>query len=295
MPLRHFFIALAVVAIWGTNFVVVKIALDHVPPLLFAALRFLFALLPAVFFLPRPKVPLSNLAAYGVLNGVGQFGLMYLAIAGRISPGLASLVIQTQVFFTVGLSMLLAGETLKPFQYVALLAGAAGIAVIGAHTDANVTPTGLCLMIVAAMSWALANIANKRAGKVNMLAYVVWASAFAVPPLFVLSFWFEGSSAVVHALREAGPMDWAAVLWQSVGNTMFGYAAWGWLLSRYPASVVAPMALMVPLFGMGTASVVLGEALPAWKIWAASLILIGLVLNLLWPVIKRRLSLDLST
>ena len=171
---------------------------------------------------------------------------MYMAIDGRISPGLASLVIQCQVFFTVGLSIGLAGERVRPFQLIGLLAATVGIAVIGLHTDATVTLAGLFMMIAASFFWAVANIVNKRAGRVPMLGYVVWASLFAVPPLVVLTLWLEGPTRVLQALTGSSTATWAAVLWQSVGNTMFGYAAWGWLLSRHPASVVSPMGLMVP-------------------------------------------------
>ena len=130
LPLRHFLLALAIVAVWGTNFVVIKLALGAMPPLLFAALRFTLALVPAMFFLPRPAVPWRNLAAYGVLIGVGQFGLLYVAMNGHISPGIASLVVQTQVFFTIGLSMLMAGERVRGFQWLALLLASSGIATI---------------------------------------------------------------------------------------------------------------------------------------------------------------------
>jgi O-acetylserine/cysteine efflux transporter len=143
LPLRHFLLALAVVAVWGTNFVVIKLALEQLPPLLFAALRFGLVLFPALFFLARPAVPLGNLALYGLLIGVGQFGVLYVAMDGHISPGLASLVIQVQVFFTIGLSMRLAGERVRRFQWFALLLAAAGIAVIILHTDGSTTPLGL--------------------------------------------------------------------------------------------------------------------------------------------------------
>ena len=120
LPLRHLLLALAVVAVWGTNFVVIKLALGHLPPLLFAALRFTLAALPAVFLLPRPAVSWGNLAAYGLLIGVGQFGVMFVAMNGHISPGLASLVVQVQVFFTIGLAMALSGEGVRRHLWLAL-------------------------------------------------------------------------------------------------------------------------------------------------------------------------------
>jgi O-acetylserine/cysteine efflux transporter len=283
LPWRHALLALAVVAVWGSNFVVIKLGLDELPPLLFGTLRFTFALLPAVFFLPRPAVGWRNLAGYGVLIGAGQFGLLYLAMRGEISPGIASLVVQMQVFFTIGLSMALTRERVRGHQWLALALAVAGITIIGAHTDGSTTVKGLVMVLAAAFSWACGNTLSRRAGQVNMLAYVVWSSLFALPPLLVLSLIFEGGPAIAAGLRGASAGAWAAVLWQSVGNSLFGYAAWGWLLARHPAATITPMALLVPVFGMGAATLLLGEPLPAWKLLAAGLVMAGLALNLLWP------------
>ena len=290
LPWLHVLLAIAVVAVWGTNFVVIRIGLDHLPPLTFAALRFTFALLPAVFFLKKPDVPWRNLAAYGVLIGAGQFGLLYIAMSGFISPGLASLVVQTQVFFTIGLAMWLAKERIRSLQLVALGLAAVGLVVIVAHTDASVTPLGLALVLIAAASWAGGNAFSKAAGKVNMLAYVVWASLFSVPPLLILALVFEGPQAMIQGVRAADAATWAAVLWQSVGNTLFGYAAWGWLLSRHPAAVITPMAMLVPVFGMGASAIWLGESLPPWKLLAAGLVMSGLAINIFWPTLERRFA-----
>lgn len=278
------------VAVWGTNFVVIKLALAHLPPLLFAALRFALAFFPAVLLLPRPAVSWRNLAAYGVLIGVGQFGVLYLAMKGNISPGLASLVIQTQVFFTIVLAMRVARERVQPYQWLALALAAAGIGVIAAHTDGDTTVLGLLMVLGAAFCWACANMVSKRAGSVNMLSYVVWSSIMAVPPLVVLSLLFEGWPAIEAGLRSADALTWWAVAWQAFGNTLFGYAAWGWLLSRHPAASITPMALLVPVFGMAAASVMLAEPLPGWKLGAAALVLCGLALNMLWPRLKAMLA-----
>lgn len=288
LPLRHFLLALAVVAVWGTNFVVIRVALDHLPPLLFATLRFTLVLLPVVFFVKRPQVPWTNLAAYGVLIGAGQFGLLFVAMKGHISPGLASLVVQTQVFFTISMAMKISGEKVQPFQIVALLLAASGIVLIAAHGGGAATPLGVLLILLAAASWAGGNIVARQAGTVNMLAYVVWASLFSIPPLFLMSLWLEGWPAMVAGVRNADALTWGAVAWQAVGNTMFGYAAWGWLLARHPAATVTPMALLVPVFGMGASAILLHESLPGWKLAAAALVLTGLAVNMLWLKVRTR-------
>ena len=253
LPLRHFLLALAVVAVWGVNFVVIKFALGALPPILMAALRFGLVLLPGLFFFARPAVPLGNLATYGLLIGAGQFGLLYVAMNGHISPGLASLVIQVQVFFTIGLAMRISGERVRRFQWLALLLAAGGIAVIMLHTDGSTTPFGLFLVLLAALAWAGGNIAAKQGAPTNILAYVVWSSAFAVPPLIALSLAVEG---------------WAAI----------------------SAATITPMAMLVPVFGMGASALMLDEALPPWKLAAAALVMAGLALNLLWPRLRAALA-----
>ena len=290
LPLRHLLLALAVVAVWGTNFVVIKLALGHLPPLLFAALRFTLAALPAVLFLPRPAVSWGNLAAYGLLIGVGQFGVMFIAMHGHITPGLASLVIQLQVFFTIGLAMYFSGERLLRVQWLALLLASGGIGIIVAHTDGSTSLLGLGLMLLAALCWAGGNLVARQAGRINMLAYVVWSSLFAAPPLVALSLLLEGWPAISHGLQAADTWTWLAVAWQALGNTLFGYAAWAWLLARHPAASITPTALLVPLFGMGGAALWLGEDLPAWKLGAAALVIAGLALNLLWPQLRNYLQ-----
>lgn len=283
LPLSHLLLALAVVAVWGTNFVVIKFALDTLPPLALATLRFALAWLPAALLVPRPAVPWHELAAYGVLIGAGQFGLLFIALRADISPGLASLAIQMQVFFTIGLAMRLSNERPNRMQWFALMLAVCGIGIIGAHTDATTTPTGLVLILLAALCWAGGNIVARRARHANMLSYMVWSSAFAVPPLLVLSLLLEGPQAIAIGLARADWAVWAAVLWQSVGNTLFGYAAWAWLLARHPAATVTPMALLIPLFGIGASALLLGEPLPPWKLGAAALVVGALALNLASP------------
>lgn len=308
LSLRDGLLALAVVFVWGTNFVVIRLGLDVLPPLFFATLRFFFVLFPACLLLPRPGstgdrrgdkkyVSWANLAFYGVAIGAGQFGLLFIAMNGRIPPGLASLVVQMQVFFTIGLAMWRTGERIKPHQLAAFALALAGMGVIAAHSGPQnghgTTITGLVLVLLAALSWALGNQAGREASanaSVNMLAYVVWAALFSVPPLLALSLLLEGPAAIAAGLARATPLTWAAVLWQSAGNTMFGYACWAWLLSRHPAATIAPVSLLVPVFGFGASAILLHEPMPSWKIIATLLIMGGLAINLLWRPGKSEIS-----
>jgi len=290
LPTTHLLLALSVVFVWGTNFVVIRWGLDDLPPLLFATLRFAFSALPWLLFIPRPSAPWRKLAGFGVLLGVGQFGLLFLAMRNDISPGMASLVVQSQVFFTIGLSLLLMGERLRLVQAVGLLLALAGLGMIALNVNASVTIFGVTLVLAAAFFWACANLVVKSLGPVNMLHFMVWSSVFAVPPLFVLSWWFEGPQAMVAGVQQASALVWASVLWQAVGNTLFAYGAWNWLLARHPAATVAPWALLVPVFGMSASALLLGEPLPLWKLGAAALVLLGLAVIVCWPLLQARRS-----
>lgn len=284
LTMPHFFLALAVAAVWGTNFVVIRLGLDQFPPFLFAALRFTLVFFPAALFLKRPDVPLRRLFAYAMLIGSGQFALLFMGIKMGLSPGLASLVIQVQVFFTIGLSVLANGERVRPHQIAAVVLAACGIAIIAVMGGGDATVIGLLLVLAAGLSWASGNMVAKRDPGVNMLAYVTWSGLFAAPPLFAMSLIFDGPAVVAESLANANAVAWGATIWQAVGNSLFGYAAWGWLLARYPAATVAPMSLLVPVFGMSASAWWLGEALPAWKLEAAAIVFAGLAINLFWPV-----------
>ena len=190
-------------------------------------------------------------------------------------------MIQTQVFFTIGLAMWADGERLRPAQAVALALAVLGVVLIGVNTGGEVSALGLGLVLLAALSWAGGNQVARRMGRVDMLGVVVWSSAFALPPLALLTLLAEGPARIGGALAAADAATWAAVAWQAVGNTLFGYAVWGWLLARHPAGTIAPMALGVPVFGMASAAWWLAEPLPPWKLGAAALVIGGLVLNLL--------------
>lgn len=294
MPLNHLLLAVLITFIWGTNFVVIKFGITAFPPFLFATLRFLASTVPWIFFIRRPAVPWRTLATVGVLLGAGQFGLLFFAMRRDITPGLASLLMQSQVFFTIVLALLVRRESIRPVQVLALALALVGVALIGWHTlgraDAAITGLGFSLVLGAALSWAVANLVVKAAGRVNMLAFMVWCSLFAMLPLALLALWADPVPDLASAIRGASLAAWVAVIWQAVGNTLIGFGVWNWLLLRHPATSVAPLSLLVPVFGMTAAAIVLGEPLPVWKVIAAGLIIAGLSLNFIAAGAARRVA-----
>jgi O-acetylserine/cysteine efflux transporter len=290
-------LGLLIVFVWGTNFVVVRWGLGQLPPLMMAAIRFALVLFPAILFLKKPNVSWGSLMLYGFCVGTGQFGLLYIAMNGFISPGVASVVMQTQVFFTIAVAAWRSGEKPRLHQLMGLVPAIGGILLILMHNGEDITAAGLTMVLGGAMCWAISNQTTREASRssaargtpMNPLAYVVWASLFAMPGLLIASLLLEGPARIAQAITGSTWTIWPTLVWQSAANTLFGYTMWAWLLSRYPAGTVAPMSLLVPVFGISASALVLHEPLPAWKLVACLLIMAGLAFNLLWQ--PRKLAL----
>ena len=283
MPITHLLLALAVVFVWGTNFVVIRLGLDAFAPYTFAALRYTFSFLPFIFFIPRPAMTWGKLALFGVMIGVGQFGLLFTAIKFGMPAGLASVVIQLQVFFTIGLAVLFLGERPSGSQLVGALVAFAGIGVIAVERMGGAALWPFLMTIAAAVCWGVANLLTKKAGRIDMLGFVVWSSLAPPIPLYVLSLIFEGPGAVPLALSQITLVGIGSLLFIGWVSTLFGYGAWSVLLGRYPASTVAPFALLVPVAGIGGATLILGERITGLELAGSLLVLVGLLLNVFGP------------
>jgi O-acetylserine/cysteine efflux transporter len=285
LSVRDLCVVLLVVSIWGFAFVPIRWALDVVPPFALAALRFLFAAIPAVFVVRRPNVRAPTLVAYGFAIGVFQFGLLFLGMRMGMAAGLSSLVIQVQVFFTIALAALWLHDRLTRQSLIGASIAAAGIAVLGAQkvfAGAGSTFVGFLLVIGAAVAWAVGNVIAKRAagkGEVDMVGMVVWSSLAAPWPLFAASFAFEGGSDVLVRIAHMDLATWACVLFMSYLPTLYCLANWNKMLHRYPTAVIAPFALLIPVAGLVSSALLLGERMEAIQFAGAALVLAGLAWN----------------
>ncbi len=276
MPRRHLILALAVAVVWGVNFVVIDVGLGSFPPLLFAALRFTLVAIPAVFFLPRPAVPLRWVIGVGTFMSAGQFGLLFVAMHTGLPAGLASLVLQLQAVFTIALAVLWLGERPHRGQLVGATIALLGIAVIGAGRAHGVPLGALALCVGAAASWGVGNICNRRAAAPDALALLAWSSLVPPLPLLALSLTLEGPHRIGHALSHLSAGGLLALAYVVIVSTAFGFGSWTWLLRRHPASRVAPFTLLVPPVGIVTAWIALGERPNAAELAGAGVVLVGL-------------------
>lgn len=276
-------LAVLVAALWGCNFVAARLALAHVPPLLLVALRFGIAALPAVV-LPRPRLAWRQMVAIAATLFVGQFCFLFLGLRAGTPPGLASVLTQAQAILTVAGAALVLGERPVPRQVAGLAVAGAGLLVIGATVGTgSLTPAGLALTLAAAASWAVGNLLLKRVGATDMLALVVWLSLIPPVPALVLSLLVEGPAAMARSLDGDVWTSLFALLYIAVAATLGGYALWGRLLRRYPAGTVAPFALLVPVFGLVSAWLVVGERFGPLRLTGIALVVLGLAVASLAP------------
>jgi len=274
----HTALAIVVAVIWGVNFVVIDIGLRSLPPLLFAALRFAFVAVPAVFLVGRPQVRIRWVIASGVFLGVGQFGFLFVGMDRGMPAGLASLVLQAQALFTALFAVFLLGERPALRQWAGMATALAGLTVIGFGRAATVPLVALALVLAAAACWGAGNIATRIARPRSGLQLIVWASLIPPIPLAVMSLLIDGVDANIDALTNWSWSGLAALAYLVVLATLVGFGTWVTLLRHYPASTVAPFSLLVPVVGIATAWAVLGEVPGRAELLGALIVLVGLLL-----------------
>lgn len=291
MPLKDISAALVVIVVWGANFVVIKVGVDEIPPMLLGALRFLFVAFPAVFFIPRPAVHWRYVVGYGATICLGQFIFLFLAIHLGMPAGLASLVLQAQVFFTVAIAALVLRETVRPHHVLGIALAVAGLTQLdlGAGGETVVPLVGFLLTLAAAFSWASGNVVLKSAGPVRMLSMVVWGALLPPIPFLLLSIFFEGPDRILDSLSHLSWRAVGAVAYLSGVATLIGYVLWGRLLARHPVARVAPLSLLIPVVGLLCADWFLGERLSPWQWLGGLVVLIGLAVNLFGAGLLRTL------
>lgn len=295
MSVKDTLLALVIIIVWGLNFVVISLGLDGVPPLLMGGLRFLLVAVIGCWFVARPQVPLKWFVAYALSLSFAQFAFLFLAMSMGMPAGLASLVLQSQVLFTLVFAFWVLKEPISTSQLLAILVAGAGLALIGtSNTDSAMTMIGFSLTIMAAGCWGVGNLITRsisQQGYKADVSLVIWSGLFSSIPFFILSFVMEGPALMISSLKAISITSILALLYLSLVATIVGYSLWSYLLSRYRAGQVAPLTLGVPVIGLISASIVLDEQISSIQFIGISIVMLGLMINMrLDRLLKKWLS-----
>ncbi|WP_329492102.1 EamA family transporter [Kitasatospora sp. NBC_01246] len=280
---RHIALAVLVAAVWGLNFVLIHVGLENFPPLLFCALRFAVVAVPAVFFVGPPRVAWPWVLGVGLVLGVVKFGLLFLGMHAGMPAGLSSLVLQGQAVFTALFAAVLLGERPGPQRLAGLGIALTGIGLSAVDHGVGGPVGAFVLVVLAAVAWGLSNVLTRKAAPRDALRWMVWVSAVPPLPLLGLSLLVEGPAADLRALRDLTPAGLGAIGYVGLVSTLFGFVAWSFLLRSYDATTVAPYSLLVPVFGMSSAWLLLGERIGPVVGCAALLVIAGIGITALRP------------
>lgn len=286
-------LALLVVVVWGLNFVVIKVGLHNMPPLMLAGLRFLLVAFPALFFVARPKIPFRLLLGYGLTISFGQFAFLFCAINFGMPAGLASLVLQAQAFFTIILGALVFGERLQGKQLAGIALAVVGVLVLAEASlnGQHVALLGFLLTLAAAFCWASGNIFNKKIMQLEtrpaVMSLVVWSALIPILPFMAASYLLDGPTVMLHSLVTLDLTTILSLIYLAFVATIVGYGIWGALLGRYETWRVAPLSLLVPVVGIASAALLLDEKLGAWQLVGALLVMAGLYINVFGLRLRR--------
>jgi O-acetylserine/cysteine efflux transporter len=276
MSIKDICLAFLVVMIWGLNFSIIKIGLEELPPILFSALRFALVALPAVFFVPFPKTSIWNVVGVGVFLGVLKFGCLFVAMKSDASAGLSSLLLQAQVFFTIGFSVLFYKEHITKSQLLGVVIASMGFSLFFVNAGQNITYLGLILILLAAFFWSISNLIMKKIKDVNLLHFMVWVCLIPPLPLLFLSYVTETSDPV-SVILSTSLNTWSALVYVSLVSTLVAFAIWGKLLKSYASIKVAPFALLIPVIGIIASNIILDESLSLIEYAGGILIMLGLI------------------
>ena len=276
MTPRHTLLAFLVVVIWGFNFVAIDLGLTNVPPLVFLAMRFVLVAIPAVFFIRPPAIGWRNIVVIGAFLSLGQFTLLYLALSLGMPPGLASLLLQTQIVFSVVVSSVLLREHPTRRQLVGIVIGMIGLAVVVIGHTYAAPWLPLVITLLAALSWAIGNVLSRRARATSGLSLVVWSGLVVPIPSLGLALLLDGPQAVVYSLTHLSPGAILSTAYTAVAASLVAYTIWNSLLARYPTSAVVPFTLLVPVIGILAAWAVFGERPAGSELIGGAIMLGGL-------------------
>ncbi|WLG45054.1 EamA family transporter [Pseudomonas sp. FP1740] len=280
MQKKHMVLAILVTLVWGVNFPITKLGLRSIDPFVLTGIRFALAAIPLVFFIKRPTIKFSYVVAYGFIFGLGMWGVINYGIQVGVSPGIASLIIQLSVFFTMGWGALLFKEKLRRAQLIGALLALVGLVGIISTQQGEHAILGVLLIVLSAVAWSVGNVIIKKSGVKEVFSFMVWASLFPPIPLFFIAWLMQGAAPFESLQSSLNLTAVLSIVFQVYLATHFAYWGWNSLLKLYPVSTVAPLSLLIPVFGIGSSMLIIGEHISTLNLISIAIIIMGLAVGL---------------
>lgn len=283
---KDFILALAVVIAWGANFTVIKLGLGGIPSTLLVAIRYILVMVPAIFFVKKPKIHFKYILAYGFTVGVGQFACLFYAIEIGMPAGLASIILQIQAFITPLLSWMFLKERLNFRQIIGFAISCAGLFIIALASIngslSSIPLSAFVLLIAAPIFWSASNVISRIATngakeldeEIDTMGLVVWSSIVPPIPMIAISLLLYSPGELIESLTNLNGISIFSALYLAFGATLFGYGGWNYLISKYPLSKISPLSLLVPISGLLVARIVLSEELSNMQ-WLGTLVILA--------------------
>ncbi|MGL1919396.1 MAG: EamA family transporter [Hyphomicrobiales bacterium] len=290
MPIKDFIIAVIIMAVWGVNFSVIKLSMETLDSYTINALRFTLCVFPLIFFVKKPNLAWKYIAAYGLLFGVGVWGMVGLGIHFGASAGIASLIIQLSAFLVVVLGAVIFKEKLNMGHYIGLGFALVGLLLIASVADGSATGLGIAFVMLAALCLSASIIMFKYLKVKDMFGLLVWSSLFSPIPLFAMAYFINGASVFTNLAANLTPLTIFSLLFQAYPTTLLGRLIFNNMIIKYPMAITMSISFLVPIFGLLGSYLIYNEQIGAIKIISCALIILGLVISTFWVQIRKLIS-----
>jgi len=278
MKTRDIFIALLVPVVLGFGFVIAKPAMQYFPPYLLMGMRFTIPALILVWWFPLPKGLYFDLFKVSLIGSALQYGLTYTGL-NIIDASSAILLVQLEVPFGIIIAFFLLKEIPTIKNIIGLFIAFIGVFVLTGAPNLEGKYIGVLLTISGAFTWALgAVMAKPLSKKIGAFALMTWLCVFSGPMLLLVSLVFDGNP--MQYILYANLNSWLTVIFLGFFMQPVGYAAWYYVLKKYPVNKVMPVLLVLPVTGLLTSIFLLGEDPPKQVFLGGLVIISGVALIL---------------
>ena len=257
MSIKDIFIAISVPCLWGFGLVISKPGMEQLPPLLINGLRWTLAGLVLVWWFPIPKKFLKKIFIVSFVACTLQYGLTYTGVS-LIDASSAVLLVQSEVPFGVLVAFIILKERPPIKNLIGLLIAFIGLVVLTGAPSLEGKYFGVVLVLSGALTWAFGQVLAKPISEnIKGQTLTAWIGVIGGPQLILASFFIEGNT--IEHIKSADTTTWIILLYLAFIMTALGYSLWYYVLGRYPINKVMPVHLLLPLTGVMSAILLLGE------------------------------------